>query len=354
MKIVHTADLHLAENAPERWEALKEITALAEKEGADLLVIAGDLFDHVEAAEKLRSGLRELFSRGSFKTLILPGNHDCPAYREGLYFGDRVFLLTDPLKPLRFNNLVFWGLPFARISGEPLVEQLRCMGAAMDPADQNILIYHGELLDAYFSRRDLGAEGEQRYMPVKLSYFEQLPLQYVLAGHFHARYAGWPLPGGGRFIYSGSPVAVTRRELGRRAVNLLQPGQEAVELLLDSCHYEELILDLDPLGRENPLDLLKDKLEQIHRQARLLLTVRGFFNGAALGFNESDLARQIRSLCGDVLGDPPQEQYADISYLLNDDLFKRARQKLEASAVAESEKEKALEMIIEAFRAVKS
>jgi DNA repair protein SbcD/Mre11 len=354
MKIVHTADLHLSERAEERWDALKEVVCIAVRENANLLIIAGDLFDQHADAEKMRPLLRDLLSGKGFQTVILPGNHDYRAYRDGLYFGDKVTVITGKNQPLRIGMAAIWGLPYEKISGERLIARLGEISAMMNPDDQNILLYHGELLDAYFPRYELGDEGVQRYMPVRLSYFDLMPVKYILAGHFHSRFAAWPLAGGGRFIYSGSPVAVTRREVGRRAINLVDLAGKAAEVLLDSFHYEELVIDLDPATNDNPLEYIECKLRQTHEAAKIILTVRGLFNGAELGLSESDLAGGIRNLAGDRLAGEPCEEYSDVRLVLEDELFKKFCRKLDHLTAAPAEKEKALEMALEAFRLVTS
>lgn len=353
MKILHTADLHLSEQAAERWEALIEVVHLAAREKADLLVITGDLFDQHLDADRMRPQLREILGGKCFQTVILPGNHDYKAYRDGLHFGDNVRVFSGADQPLHVGTATLWGLPYEKIAGERLVARLGELGAKMNLAENNILLYHGELLDAFFSRHDLGDEGDQRYMPVRLSYFDLMPLKFILAGHFHSRYAVWPLAGGGKFIYSGSPVAVTRREVGRRAVNLLDLLGDAKEVLLNSFHYEELVVELDPATKENPLDYIALKLRQTHEAAKVILKVSGYFNGAALGLNESDLARGIRALAGDRLACEPCEEYADVRLVLEDELFKKFSAKLELTACAPEEKLRAREMALEAFRDVK-
>ncbi len=45
MKILHTADLHLRSENDERWAALTAVVDIGKKQKADVLVIAGDLFD---------------------------------------------------------------------------------------------------------------------------------------------------------------------------------------------------------------------------------------------------------------------------------------------------------------------
>ncbi|HSW35277.1 MAG TPA: metallophosphoesterase [Candidatus Limnocylindrales bacterium] len=353
MKILHTADLHLHEAYPERWVALEELVRLAREREITTLVIAGDLFDQNVDAERLRPKLRETIGTGEFETIILPGNHDYKAYRSGLYFGENVRIITDWEEPIRLENTLLWGLPYTRMSGERLVTLLREMGARMHSEDNNILIYHGELLDAYYSRQDLGDEGEQRYMPVKLSYFETLPLQYVLAGHFHSRYTSWQLPGGGLYIYPGSPVAVTRRETGRRKANLLISGEPPAEIILDTFHYEELRVKLDPLCNEDPRGLLRQKLRTLHPAALILLTVEGFYNGAALGIAEEELVESIKQIAGARNAEGNPYRFMDVRHVLEDDLYKYYQERVEQEKYPPDVRERMTEMIIRAIMEVK-
>ncbi len=354
MKIIHTADLHLNAKKPERWQAMEEVIELAHAKRVDLLLICGDLFDSSTDAEKMRAGLRDLLSGAEFKTIILPGNHDHKAYREGLHFGDKVTVITESTEPVLFNDLQVWGLPHQEISREKLEGYLLSLATIMDTHCYNILLYHGELLDAFFSRSEMGEEGDQRYMPLTLSSFGQLPLRYVLAGHFHSRYARWPLPGGGSFIYSGSPVAVTRRETGRRAVNLLEAGSEPVELLLDSYHYEELKIELEPHATADPLTLLEEKLSLLHPAAKALVMVSGLFDGETLGITEEEISAGIRQIAGERLVGEPVERYYDVRLVMEDDLFKKLAERLKEADLSHAERDRALEMAIEAFRVVKT
>lgn len=354
MKILHTSDLHLTAGAPERWQALDELVAVARREQVSALVISGDLFDANIDAETLRDRLRAALKDSGFQTIILPGNHDCASYRGGLYFGPEVKVIDDWRQPVRLGPAVIWGLPFEKIGGEKLVGRLRDLGALMNDKEENHLLFHGELLDAYFSRRDLGDEGEQRYMPVHLSYFEPLPVRSVLAGHFHSRYDGWRLPGGGLFIYPGSPVAVTRRESGRRRANLVAPGREPREIALDSFHYENLRLVLDPFSAAHPLALLAEELSGLHPQAGLHLTVEGLYNGSALGLDESALAAGIRELSAGRLAAEPVENYFDVRHVLEDDLFKQFMARLDETGSSPELKKRAAELAIMAFRTVKA
>lgn len=88
LKIMHTGDIHLGmkfnqypqiskklENA--RYLALENVIKEANKRNANLLVVAGDLFDKVNIKEKnIKKTINILDSFGGDAILILPGNHD--------------------------------------------------------------------------------------------------------------------------------------------------------------------------------------------------------------------------------------------------------------------------------------
>ncbi len=353
MSILHTADLHLTDDNEERWAALDELIMIANQERVSALVICGDLFDHHSEAEKLRGRLRAAIGKSSFQTIILPGNHDHRSYRSGLYFGENVSVISSWEEPVYLEEAVIWGLPYEQISGEKLVSRLQEISRKMKPEHLNYLLFHGELLDAYFSREDMGNEGDKRYMPVKLSYFEALPLQHVLAGHFHSRFVSWKIPGGGLFTYPGSPVAVTRRETGARKANLVKAGHDPVEIKLNTDHYEEVVIDLDPFETEDPRKLLERELLHSHPRAKILLTVKGLFNGFTLGLTEDEMVSEIKGMAGERLADQPLFIFSDVRHLLEDDLFKKFLNRINKMDSSQQQKEEITELLITAFRAVK-
>ncbi len=219
MKIIHTADLHLKEYKDERWKALEELMAIGKKAKIEILTICGDLFDKDIDAETLRPKIREIFSNNGFKIVLISGNHDSVSYKSGMYFGEDV---TDLINPFECHDVNIWGMPFEPIEREEMIDRLHSLARVLDPSKKNILLYHGELLDAFFSRKDFGDEGEERYMPVKLSYFRDLKIDYILAGHFHSKFDIRRLENGGYFVYPGSPVSITKRETGIRKINMFE------------------------------------------------------------------------------------------------------------------------------------
>jgi len=328
VKILHTADLHLRERGDERWEALRALVDLGRREGVGALIVAGDLFDTDAAAQKLRGEVREVFSGTGFPVLLLPGNHDRDSYGGGRYFGEDARVLGP--EPVPCGDVVFVGLPYREMPGEEVIAAIREAAPALADAEVGILVYHGELLDALpldTSRGDFGDEGLGRYMPVRLSYFDGVPADYVLAGHFHSRFAEWRLPGGGFFVYPGSPVSITRRETGPRRVNLFEVGGPPLPRELDTPYYEEVVVILDPFDAADPVALVAERLRAAEPHARVLLRVEGYVDAAALGRTEEQLVREVKDAAGDCLEVPPT--FGDISRVLGNDLFVEFRERLE-------------------------
>ena len=205
MKILHTADIHLKKYQDDRWKALLNLIEIGKKEKIAVFFISGDLFDREGEAEALKPRIRELFSNTGFKVVLIPGNHDKDAYKSGSFYGEDVVTLTDLFKPYEYKDLRIWGFPFEPIGGEEIISKFTSLEDNLKTDKTNILLYHGELLDSFFDRKEFGEEGEGRYMPVKLSYFKDLNIDYVLAGHFHSNFSVWELEGGGYFVYPGSP-----------------------------------------------------------------------------------------------------------------------------------------------------
>ncbi|MCD8019389.1 MAG: exonuclease SbcCD subunit D [Clostridiales bacterium] len=88
MKIIHTADWHLGKNLegqsrlPEQERFLKDFVRICDEEQADLILIAGDIYDSYNPpamAELLfYDTLKQLSRGGACMTVIISGNHDNP------------------------------------------------------------------------------------------------------------------------------------------------------------------------------------------------------------------------------------------------------------------------------------
>ncbi len=354
MKILHTADLHLREVGDARWEALMEILRLARREKVDFLAISGDLFDDPDRAEGLRVPLREMLSAQPFRVVLIPGNHDRDVFeaQKGFYFGENVRVIQNLENPVNAGSVWIWGFPFEDLGREKILEQLWNIRPRMNPEKRHLLLFHGELLDAMIRREDMGEEGGRAYMPVRLSFFKPLPFQYVLAGHFHTQYYAWEFSPERYFIYPGSPVSITRKETGRRKVNLVEVGKPPRWIELDTFHYETVTLRLDPGKTASPVDLLREQLQNLHPRAHLLLRVEGYFHRKLLNRTEEELARELDRFVEKTLGDRVAEKvyaFRDIHAVLDSALFQEFLRRLDAREIPEDEKQAIRELVIQAF-----
>jgi len=327
VKVLHTADIHLREFNDERWATLVSLLDLAHQKQVDVCVISGDLFDKHINAEQLRPKIRDIFSNNNFPVLIIPGNHD---YRlmEDMYFGSDVVLLSDITSPYIIDDVAFYGLPFESMNEDGVISKLQILKQSLNDRYRNILLFHGELLDVMFKQSDIGGEEEKGYMPVRLSFFSGLKVDYVLAGHFHTNFDIRRLPDGGYFVYPGSPVSITRRETGQRKVNIFSVDEPPAEFMLDSPHYEEIIYTLEPLDNNDPVPFIEEIIRSTHPQAKLLITINGYFNKDNFKKTEQELAGQLQELTRNK-AEKVDLLFRDIQHIMEDDLYSQFLSRLD-------------------------
>jgi len=347
MKILHTADIHLREYGDERWQTLKTLIDIGKKEKIEVFVISGDLFDEKIDAENLRPKIREIFSNNGFSIVLIPGNHDHDVYKD-MYFGEDAKILTDIDNPFEHENVVIWGIPFEPAEETKVLEKLHYIKNKLSADKTNIMLYHGELLDTFFSRKDFGEEGERRYMPLRLSYLKDIDIQYVLGGHFHSDFDVRTLENGGYFVYPGSPISITKRETGQRKVNIFEVGKPPKAYLLNTNHYEEVIIEFDPFRDKNPIETVRARVEKVHPNAQIILTVRGFINSEEIKMKEPELVERIKRI---TRGRCAEEflEFQDVHSILEDDLFKSFLNKLEKCDYDGDKKKQLLDTAIKAI-----
>lgn len=88
MKLIHTADWHLGKNIEghsrleEQRLFLKDFVNLCEEQKADMIIIAGDIYDNYNpsamAEQLFYDTLKQLSRNGSCMTVVISGNHDNP------------------------------------------------------------------------------------------------------------------------------------------------------------------------------------------------------------------------------------------------------------------------------------
>jgi DNA repair exonuclease SbcCD nuclease subunit len=352
MKILHTADIHLKTFGDERWNALETLIETAKKEKIGIMVISGDLFDAKIDAENLRPKIRDIFSNNGFNIVLIPGNHDHDVYKD-MYFGEDATVLTNVDEPFEQEDVRIWGIPFERCESEKVLETLQHLKIKLKENHTNIILYHGELIDAFFSRKDFGEEGEERYMPIRLSYFKDINVQYVLSGHFHSSFDVRALESGGYFVYPGSPISITKRETGQRKVNIFEVGKNPRPYALGTPHFEDVTIELDPFADEHPVEMVKACMRKTHPNARVVLAVKGYVDSEKTGTKEQELVAAIKQV---TKGKCVEEhfEFRDIHSILGDDLFKSFISKLDRSELDEGKKKQVIDTAIRAMMEAKA
>lgn len=278
MKIIHLSDLHIGKRVNEfsmledQQYILNEILHIIDKEKADAIIIAGDVYDKTippaEAVQLLDSFLSSLFER-EIPTYIISGNHDSA---ERLSFGSKVmdtanihispvyngfvepFSLSD-----EYGKVNIYLLPFVKpvsvrrfFEEETIETYTDALSTAIskmniNSSERNVLVSHQFVTGASRSdSEDISIGGLDN---VDVSVFDEF--DYVALGHIHhaqkmsrdtVRYCGTPLK------YSFSEV---NDKKSVTVVNLYEKGKvELSTIPLIPLHdmreikgkYEDLIL----------------------------------------------------------------------------------------------------------------
>ena len=253
MKILHTADWHLGKRL-EQYERKKEhelflnwLVDEIDKQKADVLIVAGDVFDSGNPSNKTLKLYYDFLGRlkntGCKKAIIVGGNHDSASMLDaprdilGLFdisvkgaLSDNIEESVVTVKDDAGNiGLVVCAVPFLRdkdirlsVSGETVEEQERRI-------KQGIMNKYAELIPHIASRKEKGipviatghlfTAGSQAASDEREIYVGNLgrvdankfprEFDYIALGHLHKfQKAG----NSGRIFYSGSPFAMSFAE----------------------------------------------------------------------------------------------------------------------------------------------
>jgi DNA repair protein SbcD/Mre11 len=149
-RLLHTSDLHLELLEDRGCDDFTSMLAAVRQTGADLVVIAGDLFDSQRVKDNLISFVVEGLKSLTAQVVILPGNHDCltpmSAYRRSTIWEDcpNIRILKSPEgETVRFPDLgiTLWGKPLTSYDAESV--PLEGLPRPDDPGCWNIAVAHG-------------------------------------------------------------------------------------------------------------------------------------------------------------------------------------------------------------------
>ncbi|MDO5146522.1 MAG: exonuclease SbcCD subunit D [Eubacteriales bacterium] len=294
MKIIHTADWHLGKNLegqsrlPEQEAFLRDFVDICEKEEADLILIAGDIYDSYNppaAAEQLfYDTLKQLSRGGTCMTVIISGNHDNPdrltasgplarehgivmagtpgtvvptgsyghntitdsgpGYVHAVIKGEAADILLVPFpSEKRLGERYLTGTDETE-RGKSYEERMRQLfsdlSSRFTPGSLHLVVSHLFVMDS-------ATDGSERSVQLGGSYL--LPgsifpekADYIALGHVHKPQK---VPGQKKARYSGSPIHYNQREIhfSNQVLSVsLHPGGE--------CHVKEI-----PLPVYKPIEI---------------------------------------------------------------------------------------------------
>ena len=221
MKLIHTADLHLGARtetklSPRRAEERRaellatfaDIAALAEREGAAVLV-AGDLFDTAAPSRRTLAGfLDTVRDHPTVRFLCLPGNHDGGQFPE-VALPENLFLFGKEWARVTLGDTDIYGIaPEGDIPYDALTP---------DPARRNVVLLHGAVREG----------GTPEPGAVVLSRLAGRGIDYLALGHYHSHRVG-KLDSRGVFAYSGTPEGRGMDETGECGVLLIDTALSPV------------------------------------------------------------------------------------------------------------------------------
>ncbi len=212
MKILHSADWHL--DAPlQGYEELKEtllsipgrIAELCKKEGCEIVLLSGDLFDGAYSPKCYRA-VFDALSEVKVPVFISPGNHDfitpeSPYIRE--IWPENVHIFKNPaLEKVELNGITVYGAGYTSMDCPGLLNGFTAEGGGLQ-----IGLFHGDTTP------------RSPYCPVTKKQVAESGLDYLALGHIHKGdffTAGKTLCG-----FPGCPMGKDFGECGDKGVYIL-------------------------------------------------------------------------------------------------------------------------------------
>ena len=246
LRFLHAADFHLdspfaalggEKAALRRQEQRRQLRELAElAEGADLVLLAGDLLDSIRAYGETREALEEFFRTVTVPIFIAPGNHDSyipqsPYCRMELPENVHIFTHTRPESvSLPELGCTVWGAAFRSERAEAALRDFQ----APEDGTLQLMVLHGEV-----------TEGQSKYCPISRGDIADSGLLYLALGHVHTC-SGLQRSGRTWWAYPGCTLGRGFDETGEKGV------------LLGTLEGEDCTLEFHPLSGRRYRDLVVD------------------------------------------------------------------------------------------------
>lgn len=259
VRILHAADFHLdsaygaltAEQAAvRRRESRENLTRLvdyANDHQAQLMLLAGDLFDSDAIFSQTGEMLAAELARFRGEVVIAPGNHDYydqrSAYAKLLWPENVHIFKQEVMESIAFPQYgcVVHGAAFVREEAEALpLDNLTAEDGML-----HIGVLHG----------DVGSK-DSRYRPISIDQIAQSGLAYLALGHVHG-FGGVLQAGKTVYAYPGCLEGRGFDELGDKGFLFGEVGHDSVNLrFVPFARRRYQILHVDVTDSENPTEAI--------------------------------------------------------------------------------------------------
>tara|TARA_R100001143_G_scaffold63512_2_gene71150 strand:- start:3613 stop:4713 length:1101 start_codon:yes stop_codon:yes gene_type:complete len=289
MKIFHIADLHLGlrfQNHPEaqetlvqaRYESLEKLVGMANEKDADILAIAGDLFD--KTSMKVSEIQRAVQAINRFEgnvVLVLPGNHDYITADSPLWdrfkkdAGESVLVLGEKvpvdLSEYDLSAIVYPAPCHAKHSSE------NAIGWVKDEEKGSEKIHIGI---AHGSIEGVSPDFDQRYYPMTVRELQDSGVDIWLMGHTHIT---WPeKPGKKDMVFNPGtpePDGFDCRHEGHAFLHIIDQKKSIQTEILSTGSYRFLRVE-HTLNHQSDIEkLLKEFQKEEYKKSVVKLSVAG-------------------------------------------------------------------------------
>lgn len=274
MKIAVTADLHLREKHPERFEALESILRQMAQESIQTLIVAGDLFNAESRNYSEFDAVCQKVRSAGAQFMIIPGNHDA-GLKQSSFTSDNITVFDKP----EIHRLDLISIPFLFV---PYIKEKNLGDVIADFSEefsdnQWILIGHGEWTEGLKERNPFEPGV---YMPLSRADLDRFRPAKVILGHIHKPQDRNPV------FVPGSPCPLDINETGRRRFLVLDTEEGTVEKRAIQGGPIFLQANLVVLPVENELATIQQQIQQIIQlwelspdeteRSRIRVTVKGY------------------------------------------------------------------------------
>ena len=188
VRLLHTADVHLDvefHHSPGKgdayrqriWQAFRRIVDMA-RDGHDLMIVAGDLFDNNRPYAATVDFVRDELARAGIPVCLLAGNHDHldhhSVYSQHVWPANvHVFQERGEQYVLPDKDLVVTGFPLSERPGDCIQDE---PPALTRPAQHHVAVMHGWVFQPYIGQT-------KQYLQLKA--LRPQDVDYIALGHLH-------------------------------------------------------------------------------------------------------------------------------------------------------------------------